>query len=325
MPDYTILRDYLCEIYESKFMTEPERSVLRILADKPMQFDNIADDVNALVTKGLVEKEGSTYSIILDYLVDYVKAKSSNTNLHEPIDIEQKERDILVDEIARLIDVNCKKLRPSPFKPSFEDWSVFNSLKIPCSNDSTLLAFATSVCKIYYEGSDLGRSLPVGFISRDFCNIIRSLRNRCDHRDCEPRIMDDRRLFAILNNGIVPFESLHFSNIQTTVLKMFKQELLDMNNSNTSSVISSGSYSSITTTVPFLEDGKEYEGTIVSVTNVRGTFLNVRCPNYAFPLQIKNKVGSLSLNDIVIFTAFSEPNINDPNKSFWKADKVRLK
>lgn len=325
MPDYTILRDYLCEIYDSKFMTEAERSVLKILADKPMQFENIADDVNALVTKGLVEKDENTYSIILDYLVDYVNAKALNNNLHESIDIEKKEREILVDEIARLIDVNCKKLRPIPFKPSFEDWSVFNSLKLKCTNESTLLAFATYVCKIYYEGSDLGRSLPFGYIDRDFCKIIRSLRNRYDHRDCEPRILDDRRLFSLLNHGIVPFESIHFSNIQSTVLNMFKQELLDMNNSITSSVASSVSSVSTTTKVPFLEDGKQYEGTIVSVINTHGTFLNVRCQNHAYPLQIKNKVGSLSANDVVLFTAVSEPNIKDPSKSFWKADQVRLK
>ena len=95
MPDYTILRDYLCEIYDSKFMTEAERSVLKILADKPMQFENIADDVNALVTKGLVEKDENTYSIILDYLVDYVNAKASNNNLHESIDIEKKKEKFL--------------------------------------------------------------------------------------------------------------------------------------------------------------------------------------------------------------------------------------
>lgn len=325
MPDYTILRDYLCEIYDSKFMTEAERSVLMILADKSMQFDNIADDVNALVTKGLVEKDNNAYQIILGYLNDYVKAKSSNTNLHESIDIEQKEREILVDEIARLFDVNCKKLRPSPFTPSFEDWSVFNSFKIQCTNESTLLAFATSVCKIYYEGSDLGRSLPVGFISRDFCNIIRSLRNRYDHRNCEPRIMDDKRLFLILNNGIVPFQSEHFTNIQSKTLSLFKQELLDMNNLATSSVKSTGSALLEATSIPFLEDGKEYDGIIVSVTNTHGTFLNVKCQNHAFPLQIKTKIANLSANDIVSFVAIKEANIKDPSKSFWKADQVMLK
>lgn len=324
MPDYTILRDYLCEIYDSKFMTEAERSVLMILADKPMRFDNIADDVNALVTKGLVESEESTYSIIFDYLADYVKAKTSNTNIHESIDIEQKEREILVDEIARLIDVNCKKIKPSPFTPSFEDHAFFKCLKIQCSNESTILAFVTSICKFYYEGSNLGRSLPLGFISRDFCNIIRSLRNKYDHRNCEPRIWDDRKLFSKVNNGIEPYKSIHFSNMQSTILNMFKQELLDMRNSTTSSVISNGSFSS-TATIPFLEDGKEYEGTIESVTNAYGTFLNVRCPNHAFPLQIKNKIGSLSQNDKVKFIAVSEPNIKNPNKSFWKADQVRLK
>ena len=325
MPDYTILRDYLCEIYDNKFMTDAERSVLKTLADKPMRFDNIADDVNALVTKGLVGKDENTYSIVLDYLVDYVKAKSLNTNIQESIDIEQKERDILVDEIARLIDVNCKKIKPSPFKPSFEDWSVFNSLKIQCTNESTLLAFATSVCKIYYEGSDLGRCLPVGYISRNFCNIIRSLRNRYDHRDCEPRILDDRRLFSILNNGIVPFQSIHFANIQSVVLNMFKQELLDMNQTGTNPTVSTRNSMAGTERAKFLEDGKEYEGLIVVVNNQHGTFFNVKCQNHAYPLQIITKLCNLRENDVVLFTAIKEQNLKDSSKFFWKADNVRKK
>ena len=271
--------------------------------------------------KEVLKHEKESYH---NYLADYVKAKTSNTNIHESIDIEQKEREILVDEIARLIDVNCKKIKPSPFTPSFEDHEFFKCLKIQCTNESTILAFVTSICKFYYEGSNLGRSLPLGFISRDFCNIIRSSRNKYDHRNCEPRIWDDRKLFSKVNNGIEPYKSIHFSNMQSTILNMFKQELLDMRNSTTSSVISNGSFSS-TATIPFLEDGKEYEGTIESVTNAYGTFLNVRCPNHAFPLQIKNKIGSLSQNDKVKFIAVSEPNIKNPNKSFWKADQVRLK
>ena len=44
-----------------------------------------------------------------------------------------------------------------------------------------------------------------------------------------------------------------------------------------------------------------------------------------YNIQIKNKIGILSQNNKVKFIAVSEPNIKNPNKSFWKADQVRLK
>ena len=110
LPDYTILRDYLCEIYENRFMTESERSTLHILADGPKPFDAVPDDINSLITKGLVLRDGDFYSIAFGYLADYIQAKSSNALLHDTVDIEQKERDILVDQIMRLRNTVKKKM-----------------------------------------------------------------------------------------------------------------------------------------------------------------------------------------------------------------------
>ena len=75
----------------------------------------------------------------------------------------------------------------------------------------------------------------------------------------------------------------------------------------------------------FLEDGKEYEGSIVVVNNQHGTFFYVKCQNHAYPLQIITKLCNLRENDIVLFTAIKEQNLKDSSKFFWKADNVRKK
>ena len=74
----------------------------------------------------------------------------------------------------------------------------------------------------------------------------------------------------------------------------------------------------------FLEENKEYEGVIISVSNTHGTFLNVKCIQHAYPLQIIHKRENIQENDKVLFKAIKEPNKNDPTKSFWKADDIRL-
>lgn len=330
-PDYTIIRDYLCEIYDNRFMTEGERSTLKILAIESKSFEeDLPDDISALVEKGLVSRDNNTYSIISEYLSDYIKAKSSNNSLlHETIDIEKREREVLVDEIARLRDTANKAFGSQyPFLTSTEDPMEFNTLKILCTNEATICSFATSLCKLFYEGSDLGRRLPIGFISHDFCNMVRALRNKYDHRICEARQMDDRKLFAIINNGIEPFKREHFGTIQNTVLNLFRDELLDMVNQASKKKVKSTTNipHSINDKTKFLEDQKEYEGIIVSSTNGFGqTFLDVKCNQHAYPLKIISAKDSLKEGDLVYFTAIKEPNKKDPKKTFWKADNVRLK
>lgn len=61
---------------------------------------------------------------------------------------------------------------------------------------------------------------------------------------------------------------------------------------------------------------------MVEVNNQYGTFLNVKCNLYPYPLQVKSKREEIFENDKVSFKAVSEPNWADPNKLFWKADDV---
>lgn len=329
MPDYSILRDYLMGIYESKFMTETERSALKVLANGGIKFGNeVPDGVNSLYIKGLVEiKDNKEYYIAIEYLADYVSAINSNSILETSPDVEKMERDMLVDEIVRLRDcANNSYPTNKPFIATTKDTSHFNVMKKPCFDEGSLTAFATSVCILYYEGSEIGKRLPSDFYTHDFCNMIRALRNKYDHSDnsYEARQMDDDKLFLIVNNGIIPFTSEHYKNIQTKVLNYFRDELLLMieRAPQKKNSIKRNNQVSVSSNLKILEDGKYYEGVVVEVNNQCGTFLNVKCNLHPYPLHIKSKRGAIFENDKVSFKAVSEPNLVDPSKLFWKADDV---
>ena len=315
LPDYTILRDYISEIYDSRFMTDQERSVLQRLSNGPKSFDSVPDDVNILVSKGLVHHQNNSYSITFGYMSDYVKAIVSNTIFQNSPNIEQRERDTIVDEIKRLRHNICNMYQDdSPFISLPEDPIEFDNLKKECVDDSTLMAFATSLCKLYYEGSDKGKRLPAGFLSHDFCNMIRALRNKCDHTSnmYEKKQMSDNRLYHLINHGIRPYEQQHFANVQMNVLKMFREELCLIQTCRTKQSKK-------------LEDGKLYEGIVVSVSNPCGTFLNIKCKQCSFSLQIESKLDEVYEDEIVMFTAKKKTNKKDSNKAFWVAENVRLK
>jgi len=356
MPDYSILRDYLMSIYESRFMTETERSALKLLAKGPIAFeDSLPDGVNSIYLRGLVEvNDNEQYYIAIQYLTDYVNAICSNSIIEEMPDIEKMERDILVDEIVRLRDSVNKSYRDNPpFLTSTEDPIDINNLRVLCCDESMLFAFATSLCKLYYEGSDTGTRLPSGFKKRDFLQMIRALRNKCDHRECKPTQMEDKKLYAMINNGYPPITSEHFKTIQSNVLRLFKDELLLMLQKDRS--VGRRAHSSQSpkndpkrptqpeketssknkkmeenapqrSSLPkLLEEGKYYEGIIVKVSNSKGTSLNVECVFCNFPLPIQSQTEEVNEGDKVLFKATSKPNLKDPSKLFWMADEVHKK
>ena len=328
MPDYSILRDYLMGVYESKYMTETERSALKILAKGPKVFGNdVPDGVNSLYIKGLVEISNiEEYYIAIQYLADYINAINTNRILETSPDIEKKEREILVDEIMRLrVEINKSYKNNSPFVPSDEDTIDFNNLKIPCYDESALFAFATSLYKLYYEGSGKGNRLPVGFHDNDFSKMVRFLRHKCDHQNCISDLMDDDELYDMINNGNHPISPEHFKNIQSNILLLFKDELLSMQEKSPKGKQKKVKTSPILVKSKQLEDGKEYEGIIVEVSNQFGTFLNVKCTLFPYPLQINSQREDVYEDEEVIFRALNKPNVKDPTKSFWMADDVHLK
>lgn len=328
MPDYSILRDYLMGVYESKFMTEMERSALKILAKGSKNFGNdVPDGVNSLYIKGLVEiSNNEEYYIAIQYLADYINAINSNSILETLPDVEKKEKDILVDEIIRLrIAVNRSYKNNKPFVASDEDTPDFNNLRIPCCDESALFAFATSLYKIYYEGSEKGNRLPVGFHDNKFSKMIRVLRHKCDHQNCYSGLMDDDELYDMINNGKHPISPEHFKTMQSNILLLFKDELLLMLEKSPGKKQKKQNPSPVPIQSKQLEDGKEYEGIIVEVSNQFGTFLNVKCTLFPFPLQINSQREDVYEDEEVIFTAMNKPNVKDPTKSFWMADDVHLK
>ncbi len=327
MPDYSILRDYLMEVYENKFMTDAERSALILLAKGSRDFANtVPDGVNSLFLKGLVENSNNDeYYIAIQYLADYVNAVNSNNILVTSSDVEKKELDMLVDEIIRLRIAVNKSYRDKPFVSTDDDSIDFPNLRKPCTDESTLFAFATSMYKLYYEGSGKGCRLPVGFHDNEFSRMIRVLRHKCDHQNCVSALMDDDELYGMINNGRRPIYPAHFSNIQKNVLLLFKDELLSMQENSTSRKQTTPNIPIIPSRPEQLEEGNNYEGVIVEINNQYGTFLKVKCALFPFPLQINSQREDVYEDEEVIFTAIIGPNLKNPSRPFWMADDVHLK
>lgn len=227
LPEYDILRDYLCEIVNNRFISDVERSSLYLLAKGPKSFaDTIPDGVTGLKTKGLVRmNKDSQYYLPLSYLSDYLNACDQDREISNFKDIEQKELEDIVDQIDRLrITVN-RVINSSTkvFLPSDEDTREFSILRKPCKDEATMDAFSGSLYKLYYEGSQNGDNLPNKWSM--FCNLVRALRHIYNHRECDPSTMSEQHLWMIVNNGNRPVHDFEFSQTQLTVLKLFRDEL----------------------------------------------------------------------------------------------------
>lgn len=232
LPNYEVIRDYLAEIVNSRFMSDIERSVLYQLAKEDIIINDIKPDgLSGLVSKGLLRIEGNAYSMGIGYLSDYLNARKQDKTLSNTDDIEVKELCSLVDQISILIhNVNVEYKGNKPFKSSDQDHTEFQTLKIICRDEPTMDAFSGSVYKLFYEGSNLGRDLPNGFLTRDFSNMVRALRHLYNHRDCEPTSMSTENLLRLINRGRMPFKQDDYFFMQKSMLKAFHAELLEMLN-----------------------------------------------------------------------------------------------
>lgn len=321
LPKYEIIRDYLCEIVNNRFVSDSERSSLYLLAKEAKQFsDTIPDGVTGLKIKGLVSIDSMThYYLPIGYLADYLNACNHDREMVDNDAIEQKELDELVSHISRLrSNVNKKIGSPKKiFSPSDEDPGEFEVLRIICTSKPKLDSFANSVCKLYYEGSDRGNSLPNGYLRRDFSNIVRALRNIGDHRDCIPTSMTTERLYCLVNNGLHPYTVDHYKNIQLTVLNLFRQELISM---TTNRLVETNNTS--TGIRKRLVENQNFEGKIVLFSSCK----KIQCENYPYPLRIEDcNDDEIYEGDIVIFTAKSRPNDRGNGNPYWFATNVRLK
>lgn len=321
LPEYDIIRDYLAEIVNNRFMSDVERSTLFQLADGGATFDeNKSDGLNGLITKGLVKESKNYYSICVGYLIDYLKARKQDSVVSNVEEIEAKELESMVDEIARLRNnVNMVYKECKPFLTSTEDPMEFSTLKKMCHDEASMNAFSGSIYKLYYEGSDKGQNLPKDFFSHDFSNMVRALRHIFNHRECDPTSMTTQNLLKLISrDGNMPYKPDDYSYIQKSMLKAFHKELIDMLESKDDMLENKDKES--TPTSPKLVSGIFHKG----VAGSKDTVVDNKFGNYQTIRTIRKGV-TLTDGDEVEYYLCSEPNKNDPSRKFWFALDVHLK
>ena len=239
LPEYDILRDYLCEIVNNRFISDVERSSLYLLAKGPKSFaDTIPDGVTGLKTKGLVSLTPDfQYYLPILYLADYLNACGQDRGIIDDNIIELNELEEVVGQIERLrISVNRVYSSSSQvFFSADEDPIEFGILRKPCRDEATMDAFSGSLYKLYYEGSNNGDNLPNKWSM--FAKLIRALRHLYNHRLCEPSTMPEEQLLMIVNNGKRPVYEHEFTQMQLTVLKLCRDELYSLTDTRISSEI----------------------------------------------------------------------------------------
>lgn len=236
LPEYDVIRDYLYEIVNNRFVSEIERNALFSFAKGPRVFDNaIPDGVTSLRSKGLVAvSENSMYFLPIGYLTDYLNACGQDKEVVQESSIEQKELNELVGQIERLrIGINKKNSSRVPiFYSSDEDPIEFGILRKQCYDEASMASFSSSLYKLYYEGSRNGDALPNKW--SEFSNLTRALRHLYNHRECEPSTMTEDRLLTIVNNGNHPLYDYEFAHMQLIVLQLCRDELSQMLENNNS-------------------------------------------------------------------------------------------
>lgn len=164
LPEYDVIRDYLCEIINNRFVSEAERSTMFLLSKGPKNFEGtIPDGITSLRSKGLVNSiSESTFYLPIGYLEDYLRACSHDKEVVDVDSIEQEELNELVGQIERLrVGVNKRYINVHEvFIPSHEDPIEFGILRKRCYDEASMDAFSGSLYKLYYEGSNNGNNLP---------------------------------------------------------------------------------------------------------------------------------------------------------------------
>ena len=229
LPEYDVIRDYLCEIINNRFVSEEERSTMFLLSKGPKNFEGtIPDGITSLRSKGLVNSiSESTFYLPIGYLEDYLRACSHDKEVVDVDSIEQEELNELVGQIERLrVGVNKRYINVHEvFIPSHEDPIEFGILRKRCYDEASMDAFSGSLYKLYYEGSNNGNNLPDK--SSEFANLTRALRHLYNHRECVPSTMPEERLLMIVNNGSRPIY-YEFAKMQVRILQLCRDELCGM-------------------------------------------------------------------------------------------------
>lgn len=251
LPTYLIIRDYLKEMLDNKLFLDSERNAMDFLAEQDLivkDDDIIPDAINVLIDKGLVEQVGRRVFIPIGFLKDYIMARQKEAT---PVG---KRLEDLVSEMMK-IRSNVNKIwnrkelwktqrqdgkRFPPFISSDEDPIQFEILKNVCLSEQEYIAFATSLYKVYYEGTASGYNLPLGFSPRprpwdkntsEFPQFVMINRHMYDHREYLPNDsikLTDVDLLEAINGGKRPRNPEDYSRMQYALMLKGVEELREM-------------------------------------------------------------------------------------------------
>lgn len=264
-PTFTILRDYLDEMYHNKFFTDDERLVMSSLAMKPIIYgDNEPEGVSTIIEKGIAYKQGSHTMMKIGYLADYLrscKTQVPNSNSTPVIDNTQSVINELVNEInCIMLQINDtynnkqgKMIFENPMHVLMEDVKV----REICRTREAFGDFLSLIYNMYYERSKAlidgtatmkpGQRLyeldyltlphetplrdnPNYYRNRDFFKIIEPLRAAYDAHIPEKLARDPGQLthgeaLELLKGNKNAPEDNEWPNLQIHMLEFFKQEL----------------------------------------------------------------------------------------------------
>lgn len=160
-PPYLIVRDYLKEMFDNRFFTKEERSIMRRLSRKPINFGNsAAEGVKLLIDKGLARESGEYVELSMDYLADYLRACDIEVGSCEEERVEESETvkiNELVNSINSIIgDINdtyLAKKHKFVFESPGSALSDDERIRMVCRSKEDFGDFLAVVYSMYYERS----------------------------------------------------------------------------------------------------------------------------------------------------------------------------
>ena len=335
-PEYDCISIHFPEI--EKMLSDDEKKQLRELLFAPKEYDPLLrpKSITVLENYGLIIKnEEDKYTISIRFFSDYLHAKLLDERLVIP---ENLSIDGIVEKIDETIILINEKWKAFSGKYMFDrandSGRLYRALSKACDCREKAPNFINSIYLIYWEGakeSKGGEKIPDSFkwtMFRKSMDRIRHVMGKAHQQDklekLPGQIDTPTALKEIWGSSIEPRTPDEWLRFQQCMLNRFVQELVDLND-----YIEKELYDNKETISPSIDeglcDGEEYEGIVIEVQNQHGTFLNIRCDSYPYPLQIKSLKEEVYVDEIVFFRASWVPNKKDPNKKFWYAEDVHLK
>lgn len=347
-PKYTLLNSHFIEL--RKILTKNDISILRDLQFTSKIYPRQTESLTKLEDYGIIEKDNEgKYFISCGFLSEYIRAR-----IYQELEVkhlEDKSIDSLVEKIQDMIHAINEEWFKHNKKYMFDTTNnttlYYRRMKSVCDNREKFANCISSIYLLYWEGakedSKAGAKIPKEFQWSIFRKSMDRIRHVFGYGHEQAKLetkLNQFDIYTALNvitgcdtEPQTPEEWHHF---QKCLLNHFLQELNEIYESIKDqstdkaklhpSKTCKSNHRQITNKPIGLENGKDFDGVIVETTNQYGsTFLNVKCNQYPYPLQIRSRRDEVDVDDIVSFKAVVEPNKNDPQKKFWFAEDVHLK